>query len=159
MVMHVLCSLVAMVFPDCYHGNRVAQILAFVVEVRASGTSKVLCLKGCPMFCKATKGLHCVVLVCILFIFMQANHLGEGCSSCLSQSRKTTPSPVKEGKSDAKRGKKMDVGSAVAKREETTAAAFFGSAPIKRTQAPRKRKEREEVEMSNIAAETAEGEE
>ena len=69
------------------------------------------------------------------------------------QCRKTTPSPEKEKERDAKKGKKLDVGPVAAKREETTAAAFFGAAPIKRSQVPMKRKKREEVRARIIMTE------
>ena len=83
----------------------------------------------------------------IIKLFPAVEPSCSGCKLCVSQSRKTTPSPVKEKKFDTKMGKKPDVRPATAKREETTVSAFFGTAPIKRTHVPRKRKERVEEEV------------
>ena len=69
------------------------------------------------------------------------------------RSRKTTPSPQKEKERDAKKGKKLNVGPGAAKREETTVSAFFGTAPIKRSQVPAKRKKREEVRARIVMTE------
>lgn len=63
-----------------------------------------------------------------------------------------TPSPVKEKEHDIKR-KKPDVKPVVTRREEITAASFFGSAPIKRSQVVRKRgREEKEVRPSILRA-------